>query len=344
MSIEQKIAALLAEARSFEEEQLEEGAAVDAATNATTQKANRVTQGASAPEATNLQGAPSSEEPSNAKNDVEDQSAAENATSKKPNKATAAAAPAETSNLSSVKEDIDALMNGESLSEEFRTKATTIFEAAVMARVNQEVANLQEEFDARLNEKVEEITEGLVDKVDGYLNYVVEQWIEQNEIALESGIKSEIMEEFIGKIKNAFEESYIEIPEEKYDVLGAMQEQLEQLEAKLDETLSANVELSKVVNEQARVTAIAEAAAGLTDTDAEKFKGLAEELSFDTAESFSGKLQTIRENYFTNKSSATALVESIVTDSPVQLTEEAPVKTVDPNMSQYLRVLNSIKK
>ena len=342
MSIEQKIAALLAESRGLEEEQLEEGAAVDAAANATTQKANRVTQGASAAEATNLKGAPSTEEPNNAKNDVEDESAAENATSKKPNKATAAAAPAEGSMLNSVKEDIDALMNGEDLSEDFRTKATTIFEAAVMTRVNQELASLQEEFDARLNEQVEEITEGLVDKVDGYLNYVVEQWIEQNEIALESGMKSEIMEEFIGKIKNAFEESYIEIPEEKFDVLGAMQEQVEQLEAKLDETLAHNVELSKVVNEQARVTAIAEATAGLTDTDAEKFKGLAEELAFDTAETFSKKLQTIRENYFVNKTSTAAIVESIVTDSPV-LTEETTVKAVDPAMSQYLRVLNSKK-
>lgn len=342
MSIEQKIAALLAESRGLEEEQLEEGA-VDAAANATTQKANRVTQGASAPEATNLPGAPSSDEPNNAKNNVEDESAAENATSKKPNKATAAAAPAEASMIAGVKEDIDALMNGENLSEDFRTKATTIFEAAVMARVNQEVANLQEEFDARLNEQVEEITEGLVDKVDGYLNYVVEQWIEQNEIALESGIKSEIMEDFIGKIKNAFEESYIEIPEEKFDVLGAMQEQLEQLEAKLDETLAVNVELSKVVNEQARVSAIAEATEGLADTDAEKFKGLAEELSFDDAETFAKKLQTIRENYFTNKTSAATLVESIVTDSPV-ISEEAPVaKAIDPAMSQYLRVLNSKK-
>ena len=343
MSIEQKIAALLAESRGLEEEQLEEGAAVDAAANATTQKANRVTQGASAPEATNLKGAPSTEEPNNAKNDVEDEAAATNATSKKSNKATAAAAPAEGSMLSSVKEDIDALMNGEDLSEDFRTKATTIFEAAVMTRVNQELASLQEEFDARLIEQVEEITEGLVDKVDGYLNYVVEQWIEQNEIALESGMKSEIMEEFIGKIKNAFEESYIEIPEEKFDILGAMQEQVEQLEAKLDETLAHNVELSKVVNEQARVTAIAEASAGLTDTDAEKFKGLAEELSFDTAETFSKKLQTIRENYFTNKASTATIVESIVTDSPV-LTEEAPVaKQIDATMSQYLRVLNSKK-
>ena len=238
-----------------------------------------------------------------------------------------------------VTEDVAALTNGEDLSEEFKTKAATIFEAAVITRVKAEVTKLQEEFDNQLAEQVEEIKEGLVDKVDGYLNYVVEQWIAQNEIALESGMKSEILESFVEGMKDLFAEHYIEVPEEKFDVLGDMQEKLQQLESKLDETVATNVDLSKQINEQKRIAAVSDAADGLADTDVEKFKGLAEELSYEDVDSFKKKLQTIRENYFTNKS--TSLVESVVTDSPV-ITEE--FKAVDPMMKSYLSVLNSIKK
>lgn len=238
-----------------------------------------------------------------------------------------------------VTEDVAALTNGEDLSEEFKTKAATIFEAAVITRVKSEVAKLQEEFDTKLAEQVEEVKEGLVEKVDGYLNYVVEQWIAQNEIALESGMKSEILESFVDGMKGLFAEHYIEVPEEKFDVLGDMQEKLEQLESKLNETVATNVDLTKQINEQKRIASVVEAADGLADTDVEKFKGLAEELSYEDADSFKKKLQTIRENYFTNKS--TTLVESVVTDSPV-ITEE--FKAVDPSMKSYLSVLNSIKK
>jgi hypothetical protein len=238
-----------------------------------------------------------------------------------------------------VTEDVAALTNGEDLSEEFKTKAATIFEAAVITRVKAEVSKLQEEFDNQLAEQVEEIKEGLVEKVDGYLNYVVEQWIAQNEIALESGMKSEILESFVQGLKGVFEEHYIDVPEEKFDVLGDMQEKLEQLESKLDETVATNVDLTKQINEQKRIASVMDAADGLADTDVEKFKGLAEELSYEDADSFKKKLQTIRENYFTNKS--TTLVESVVTDSPV-ITEE--YKAVDPTMKSYLSVLNSIKK
>lgn len=238
-----------------------------------------------------------------------------------------------------VTEDVAALTNGEDLSEEFKTKAATIFEAAVITRVKAEVTKLQEEFDNQLAEQVEEIKEGLVEKVDGYLNYVVEQWIAQNEIALESGMKSEILESFVEGMKGLFAEHYIEVPEEKFDVLGDMQEKLQQLESKLDETVASNVNLTKQINEQKRIASVSDAADGLADTDVEKFKGLAEELVYEDADSFKKKLKTIRENYFTNKS--TTLVESVVTDSPV-ITEE--YKHADPMMKSYLSVLNSIKK
>ena len=200
-----------------------------------------------------------------------------------------------------VSEDIAALVNGEDLSEEFKTKATTIFEAAVVTRVKQEVAKLEEEFDVRLDEQVEQIKEGLIEKVDGYLNYIVEQWMEQNELALESGIKSEIVENFIGKLKDVFVESYIDVPEDKYDVIGAMEETIQALEVKLDETVEYAVEMSTELGLIKRATIVEESAKGLADTDVEKFKSLAEELSFEDAETFSVKLQTIRENYFGKK-------------------------------------------
>lgn len=237
-----------------------------------------------------------------------------------------------------VSEDVAALINGEELSEEFKTKAATIFEAAVVTRVKQEVAKLEEEFDARLAEQVESIKEGMVEKVDGYLNYVVEQWMTDNELALENGMKAEIMESFVSGMKGLFEQHYIEVPEEKFDILADLQEEAEFTKAKLDEQLAANVELTKKINEMTRTSTIAEASSGMADTDVEKFNALAEELSFEDIESFKTKLQTIKENYFGKKST---VVESVVTDEPVQLTED--VKSVDPVMAHYLRALGSNK-
>ena len=236
-------------------------------------------------------------------------------------------------------EDIAALVNGEELTEEFKTKAATIFEAAVVTRVKGEIARLAEEFDAQLDEQVESIKEGLVEKVDGYLNYVVEQWMTDNELALESGMKNEILESFVSSMKGVFEQHYIEVPEEKFDVLGEMQEKTAAVTAKLDEQLAANVALSKQLNEMKRTASIVEFAAGMADTDAEKFKALAEELAFDEADTFKAKLQTIKENYFGKKQTA-PIVQSVVTDAPVALSEEV-VHT--PQMAQYLRTLSNMK-
>ncbi len=236
-------------------------------------------------------------------------------------------------------EDIAALTNGEELSEEFKTKAATIFEAAVVTRVKSEIARLAEEFDAQLDEQVESIKEGLVEKVDGYLNYVVEQWMTDNELALESGMKNEILESFVSSMKGVFEQHYIEVPEEKFDVLGEMQQKTDAATAKLDEQLAANVALSKQLNEMKRAASITEFAAGMADTDAEKFKALAEELAFDEVDTFKAKLQTIKENYFGKKQTA-PMVQSVVTDAPVALTEEV-VHT--PQMAHYLRTLSNMK-
>lgn len=239
-----------------------------------------------------------------------------------------------------VSADVEALINGEELTEEFKTKAATIFEAAVVTRVKQEVAKLDEEYAAKLDEAVQKNVEGLVEQVDGYLGYVVEQWIAQNELALEHGMKSEILEGFVAGLKGLFEENYIEIPEEKFDVLGSMESRIEELETKLNEQVAANVELSKTLAEQKRIEIVEAACEGLTDTEVEKFKGLAEELAYEDVETFTTKVKTIRESYFTTK--AQADVTSVVTDAPVEsLVEE---KKVDPTMAKYLQALNSFNK
>jgi hypothetical protein len=321
MSIEQKIAQILAESKAAEQA-------------AVTQEDEIVSEEVVEEEA--VKPAAEVANPDNAKNNVQDEKEAEGGTSKKPNAATKNAAAPEASNIAGMKEDIDALMNGEELSEEFKQKATTIYEAAVMNRVKQEVAKLEEEFNGKLAEQVESIKEGLVEQVDGYLDYVVEQWIAQNEIALEHGMKSEILEGFVSGLKGLFEEHYIDIPEEKFDVLASMEEQIEQLSAKLDETVASNVEMKKSLSEMKRAEIVAEASAGLTDTEVEKFTGLAEEMSFEDAESFKTKVQTIRENYFATKAQADGT--SVVTDTPVDtLVEE---KKLNPTMNAYLSMLN----
>jgi len=347
MSIEQKIAQILAESRSADdqvEEIVEE--------NVVTKNAAAGDQAVMRPTGSVPNGGETPNE-ANAKNNVEDEKAAEVA-SKKPNVVTAKAEAGDQAVIRTAKdsipahapgaavnfkEDMDALFNGEELTEEFKEKATTIFEAAVMTRINEAFATIEEEFEARLQEEAAKNQEGLVEKVDGYLNYIVEQWFTQNEIALESGMKSEILEGFVSGLKGLFEEHYIDIPEEKFDVLGALEEQNAELQAKLDEQVAVNVEMAKVINESTRESIVADALDGLTETDKEKFLGLSEELVFEGVESFEKKVQTIRENYFTNK--ASTIVESVVTDTPVEtLTEE---KAVDPSIRKYMSALNNIK-
>jgi hypothetical protein len=236
-----------------------------------------------------------------------------------------------------VSADVDALMFGESLSEEFREKAATIFESAVVVRVKEEVARLEEEFEEKLAEQVDSITEGLVEKIDGYLDYVVEQWIEQNEIALENGLKSDIMESFITGMKGLFQEHYIDVPEEKYDVIGEMETKIDMLESKLNEQVERNIDLKKSLSESVRKEIVSMVSEGLTDTETEKFTALVEELSYDDEDSFKVKVQTIRENYFTGKQST--LVESVVTDSPVDELNPNKYVNVDPTVAAYAKAL-----
>lgn len=332
MSIDQKIAELLAEANK-----LQEASPAGAETGA-----KDVTKGAAAAEGSNLD-AENAPENKDAKLAADaDNEEIENATKKA---STGNGEPSQLEGIKAgVKEDVDALVNGEDLSEEFKAKAATIFEAAVVTRVKQEVARLEEQYDSKLQEEVESIAEGLIEKVDGYLNYVVEQWMSDNELALENGMKNEILESFVMGMKGLFEQHYIDVPEEKFDVLGELQEQLDEVGSKLDEQLEANVALTQEINEMKRAIAISEATDGMVDTDAEKFNALAEELAFEDVDSFKEKLQTIKENYFGKKTSTT-IVESVVTDEPVQLTEDvkAPAQQLSPEMARYLRAFNGVK-
>ena len=346
MSIEQKIAELLAESKKAKlHEQLEEVKLAGAEGGSDSAKGSA--QGGDKSVIRTGNPVPNGGEtpnPENAKNNVDNEDEAANATSKKPNVATAHAAAGDQSVIrkgNAVKEDMAALFNGEDLSEEFKDKATTIYEAAVMSRVKEEVARIEEEFEAKLAEQVAQNTEGLVEQVDGYLGYIAEQWIAQNEIALERGMKSEILEGFIGGLKGLFEEHYIDIPEERLDVLGEMESKIEELEAKLNEQLAANVEMNKTIAEQKRSDIVKTVSEGLTDTEVEKFTGLVEELAYEDAESFETKVKTIRENYFTTK--VTSGVKSVVTDAPVENLTEEVSKKVDPTMSAYLSALNKNK-
>jgi hypothetical protein len=241
-----------------------------------------------------------------------------------------------------VSEDVAALTSDETLSEEFKTKAATIFEAAVVARVKQELAKIEEEFDTQfetqLQEEVEKIAEGMIEKVDGYLDYVVEQWMKENEIALESGIKSEITENFIGGLKTLFEEHYIEIPEEKFDVIGELEAKAADAEEKLNEALASAIELKKQLDEAKKTEVVRELQAGLTETEVEKFQSLASEIVFESAESYKEKLATIRESYF---KSAKVEVKGGVEDEGTAVEQ----KVMTESIARYAEVLGkSIKK
>ena len=341
MSIEQKIAEILAESKQLDEFKVagKEGG-MDPGTHGAVAGNQAVIRDAS----NNVPNGGETPNADNAKNNVDNEDEAANATDKKSNPATASSVAGDQAVIrkgTSVKEDVDALLNGEELSEEFRQKAETIFEAAVMTRVKSEVARIEEEFESKLAEQVAQNTEGLVEQVDGYLGYIAEQWMTQNEIALERGMKSDILEGFIGGLKNLFEEHYIDIPEEKFDVLGEMESKIDELEAKLNEQVAANIELSKTLAESNRAEIVKTVSEGLTDTETEKFMSLVEELSYEDQASFETKVKTIRENYFTTKA---ATVQSVVTDAPVEALTEEVSKKLDPAMSAYAAQLNKLNK
>ena len=196
-----------------------------------------------------------------------------------------------------IKSQLDSIF-GEDLSEEFRTKATSIFEAAVIARVNNEMEKVTSKLEEQTATQLVEFKEALVEKVDGYLNYVVEQYMEENELAIESGLRTEIAEDFIQGMKTLFKEHFIEVPEEKYDVLEEMQTKSEDLQSKLDESITQSIELAKELNALKAAAILDEQTKDLAATEAEKLKKLIEGVDFDSEDLYREKVSVIKENYF----------------------------------------------
>jgi hypothetical protein len=195
--------------------------------------------------------------------------------------------------------DVEALVSADAdLSEEFKEKAATIFETAVKTRLAEKEKKMKAKMEDEMEEKISAVKEELVEKVDSYLNYVVEEWVKDNELAVESGIRSEIAEDFISGLKNLFKEHYIDVPEEKFDVLESMAKEKEELEKKLNEEMAKNVELSKSNSVFSKEKIFSEASEGLADTETEKLKELAENIEFKDEQDFSKKLDTIKESYF----------------------------------------------
>lgn len=241
-----------------------------------------------------------------------------------------------------VSEDIEAIFGGQELSEEFVEKASTIFEAAVVSKVNEILETVTVDLEAELESEKEDIIESVSAKLDDYLEYVAEEWMKENELAVEQGIKSEIVENFMVGLRNLFTENYIDIPEEKVDLVDELASKVAELEESLNDEMAKSIELRKEISESKKDHALADVCEGLTDTQIEKMKSLAEGVDFEDVESYTEKLGTIKENYFPAKEEA--LTESfVVEDEPVEIEEET--QEVTGPMSVYMNAISSsIKK
>jgi hypothetical protein len=250
------------------------------------------------------------------------------------------------------KMDLTPLFEGSDLSDDFKLKATAIFEAAVDARVAQEVealyesvaeeANaLQEDLEKTASEEVAALEESLVEKVDGYLDYMVEQWMEKNALALNRGVKTEILESFVSGMKELFESHYIDVPDEKYDLVEAAQVETKELESLLDEAVAENIALRAEIKETNRVIQIESAADGLVETDAEKFRELAESIQFTSEEEYGKKLEVLKETYFKKPLvTESKKTDEFMTDTPVEALNESTKPKLSPQMEAYVANLS----
>jgi AcrR family transcriptional regulator len=243
---------------------------------------------------------------------------------------------------SSMNEDLTAVFEGEDLTEEFKDKASALFEAAIEVRVMTEMARLEEEYAEALEEQMGTFTEELTTKLDSYLDYVVENWMEENQVAIESTIHSELTQDFIEGLKNLFAEHYINVPDDKVDVLEAMAEKLEILESKLDEVLEENNELRGALVEEAAKDIIEDISSGLALTQKDKFVKIAEGIEFDgDLENFEKKLTTIKESYFGKSQTK----QSNILEESYDGEEETSTKFIDPLVGRYVdAIAKNIKK
>ena len=240
---------------------------------------------------------------------------------------------------SAIEEDVNALLAGEDLSEEFKEKAKVIFEAAMNAKITDIETQIQEAYETKLTEEVEGIKVELTERLDSYLEYVAEEWLEENALQIEKGIKTEMTESFLDGMKKLFEDHYVSIPEDRYDVLESMVDKLDEMENKLNEQIERNIALNQRLSETTAETIMNKVAEGLAVSQKEKLATLAEGVEFESEEGYREKLTTLKESYFGSPKAASS------SEQTQELREEAGhVEEPTGSMAAYLRALSSVKK
>lgn len=224
------------------------------------------------------------------------------------------------------------------LSEEFKEKTSLIFEAALRSKLSEEVDRLEESYQEELAEELAATKEDMVEKVDSYLNYVVESWMEDNKLAVEAGLRTEIAENFMDKLKDVFVESYVEVPESKVDLVDELSEQVTELQAQLNESIEGSIKLAESVKSMQRDAVIAESTRDMADSQAEKLEGLMEGVAFDNADSFAAKVATIKESFF-GVQEATVQSETFIAEAVEANVEDEEVVELPSSMNAYLKAL-----
>jgi hypothetical protein len=236
-----------------------------------------------------------------------------------------------------IEADVNALLGGEELSEEFREKAKTVFEAALQSKVNQLAEDMQAKFDEKLVEEIESTKSELAERVDAYLEYVSEEWFVENELAIEHGLKTELTESFLGGMKSLFEEHYVQIPDDKYDVLESMVEKLDDMETKLNEQIEKNVSLNGRLGESVASGILDQVSDGLAATQKEKLASLSESVEFESEGQYRGKLETLKESYFPGNTPK-------ATGETISETVDVSQGDVSGSMASYLKTLHAVAK
>jgi hypothetical protein len=241
----------------------------------------------------------------------------------------------------SVAEDVEAMFGGQDLSEDFTAKATTIFEAAVVSKVNEILESVTVDFESDLEAEKVQIAEAISEQVDSYLEYVAEEWMKENQLAVEQGIRSEIVENFMTGLRGLFTENYIDIPEEKVDLVDELASKVTELESSVNEEMERNIVLRKELVEAKKTAILSSACEDITESQAAKLASLSEGVEFDDVDSYTAKLDTLKESYFPKEE---AITEEVIDDEPLELTEEV-APNANPSMNAYLNAISkSIKK
>ena len=238
-----------------------------------------------------------------------------------------------------VSDDVKALFGEEDLSEEFKESATTIFEAAVVSKINEVLDTVSVDMDAELEAEKEDSIQTLSTRLDDYLEYVVEEWVKENEIAIESGIRAEIVENFMEGLRGLFTENYVDIPEEKVDLVDELAAKVQELETSVNEEMEKNIDISKQLQEMKKEQIIESISDGLSENQSDKLKSLADGVEFESEEDYTKKLETVKENYFPSEE----VVSEIADDEPLEIEDDD--KNVNGSMANYMNAISrSIKK